>query len=393
MSSTKPANHLDPENYLDPYRFDADSLLTPALAIYPDAVRNNIAQILRLLSGRPERWRPHLKTVKLGSMMKLLVEAGVTSAKCATTLELLVACQAGIRDVLVAYPHTGQNARRVAEIARQHPGVRVSILIEAQEQIRFWTGTAVSVFIDINTGMNRTGMNHDSARSIARLASATQAAGLEFRGVHFYDGHATETDLEQRTEHAHARYDDLLRIVSELGANGTPAREVITAGTPAFPCSLSYPGLWNSSFDCQVSPGTVVYNDISSLGQLPEEYGLRPAVLVISRVVSHPKTGLVTCDAGHKSLSVDSGVPNCEVLGNIGLTPLKPSEEHLPLEVTKRGQAPPIGETLYLLPRHVCPTVNNFDYAVTVENGQIAGMEPVGARGREAPIMHATAST
>jgi hypothetical protein len=48
---------------------------------------------------------------------------------------------------------------------------------------------------------------------------------------------------------------------------------------------------------------------------------------------------------------------------------------------------PQVGDALYLLPRHVCPTVNNFDSALIVQDGQIASVEKVTARGREAPLL------
>jgi D-serine deaminase-like pyridoxal phosphate-dependent protein len=38
---------------------------------------------------------------------------------------------------------------------------------------------------------------------------------------------------------------------------------------------------------------------------------------------------------------------------------------------------------LYLLPTHVCPTVNNFDRAMIVREGKVESIEPVTARGRE----------
>jgi len=94
----------------------------------------------------------------------------------------------------------------------------------------------------------------------------------------------------------------------------------------------------------------------------------------------------VTCDAGHKSVSADAGVPTCVVMGRPDLQPLKPSEEHLPLEVTPGAPAPNIGERLYLVPRHVCPTVNNFDEALIVEGGMIRGSARVRARGHENPL-------
>src|SRR5579884_3079768 len=97
---TSLATELSPEKY----RVCGEELLTPTLLIYRDMVRHNIERMIAVIGG-PDRWRPHLKTVKLESMTKLLVEAGVTTAKCATTLELSMACRAGMEDVLVAYPH------------------------------------------------------------------------------------------------------------------------------------------------------------------------------------------------------------------------------------------------------------------------------------------------
>ena len=212
MIDSKLADELAPQNY----KVDSDELLTPALAIYPDLVRHNVQSMLRLLDGDASRWRPHLKTVKLASMIRLLVDFKVTSAKCATTLELLVACQSGMRDVLVAYPHSGRNVRRIAEIAEEFPEVHVSSIVESEEQVRAWIGARVGLFIDINTGMDRTGMRHDSVKEIAALASTIEAADLVFRGIHFYDGHATEADVEQRTTKAHSRYDELLAVVASL---------------------------------------------------------------------------------------------------------------------------------------------------------------------------------
>jgi D-serine deaminase-like pyridoxal phosphate-dependent protein len=163
--------------------------------------------------------------------------------------------------------------------------------------------------------------------------------------------------------------------------------EVITAGTATFPCSLSYQGFRKASFLHRISPGTIVYCDATSLAQLPREYGYRPAVLVLTRVVSQPRLGIITCDAGHKAVSADAGVPTCLVVGHPELTPLSPSEEHLPLAVAEGSIPPQPGELLYLMPRHVCPTVNNFDDALLVRNGRIESVEKVSARGREAPLL------
>lgn len=378
---------LADELSLESYRVAAEGMLSPSLLIYEERVKQNIARMIAVLDGQPARWRPHLKTVKLESMTRLLVEAGVSAAKCATTLELAMACQAGMRDVLVAYPHTGENARRIAEIARKFPQVRVSAIVDSKEQLPVWMETPVGLFIDINAGMNRTGIERRQCDEIAELATAIQANGITLRGLHFYDGNSNEPDLVQRTQRAHERYGDLLQILAGLEKKGIPIEEVVTAGTPAFPCAVSYKPLWQGPFVHRVSPGTVVYCDVSSLGQLPQEYGLTPAVAVLSRVISHPKRGVVTCDAGHKSVSVDSGVPNCVAVEHPELRALKPSEEHLPFELGEAVTPPELGSILYLIPRHVCPTVNNFDRAAIVRGGKVVAVEPVTARGHEGPFL------
>jgi len=368
-----------------------EDVITPALVVYPEIVTSNIASTLQLLGGKADRWRAHIKTAKLAYTLRLLVQLGVRNFKCATTLELVTACENGAADILVAYPVMGANARRVQEIADHFPEVRISVLAESEEQIRQWMGSHVGVFLDINPGMNRTGIDQSKKAEVVQLIRAVREAQLEFCGLHYYDGQFGHADEPRRTSAAHSGYVRLLELVSEIERNGFRVPEVITAGTPTFPCSLNYQGFHQANFIHRVSPGTIVYGDATSIAQLPREFGYAPAVLVLTRVVSHPSEGIVTCDAGHKAVSADAGVPTCAVVGHPELTPLSPSEEHLPMHV-EGSQAPPRGEALYLAPRHVCPTVNNFDSALLVRRGQIEAVEKVSARGREMPLLHKSKS-
>jgi D-serine deaminase-like pyridoxal phosphate-dependent protein len=364
-----------------------ERLLTPALLVYAEAVRQNIQTTLGLLDGKAGRLRPHIKTAKLAWVVRELVSQGVYAFKCATTLELLVAASNGARDVLVAYPVAGPAAQRVCAIAASFPSVAVSALVDTQEMVAAWAGTGIGLFIDVNPGMDRTGIGQERTEDIVELAKAIRRAKIPFRGLHYYDGHLSALGLDERTHVAHRGYDQLLKIVAGLEAAGVPVESVVTAGTPALPCSLSYTGFGSAKFHHQVSPGTFVFNDMSSLSQLPREWGFRPGALVFSRVVSRPRPNIVTCDAGHKTVSADAGVPNCLVIGREDLVPLKPSEEHLPIAVPEGSQAPALGELLYLLPRHICPTVNNFDHALIVEQGKVTRLDRVAARGRENPLI------
>jgi D-serine deaminase-like pyridoxal phosphate-dependent protein len=137
----------------------------------------------------------------------------------------------------------------------------------------------------------------------------------------------------------------------------------------------------------RVSPGTLVYNDWTSLDQLSTIPGLRAAALVVATVVSHPKPGRFTCDAGHKSVSADAGLPTCAVLGHPDWIPGRPSEEHLPIDTANIEDVPAIGSFVYLLPKHVCPSVNQFDFALAIEGGAVLCTVEMDARGHEGPLL------
>lgn len=370
---------------LDCYRVhNAHALSTPSLLIYSEMVDANISAALRMMNGDTNRWRPHLKTAKLGYTMRRLVGWGVRQAKCATTLELATALDAGMEDMVLAFPVMGANAHRVREIAGAHPDRRISVLVEGPEQLDEWRGSSVGVFVDLNSGMNRTGMAEDHFEEVRGFVEQVLHAGLEFRGLHHYDGHVHNTEALGAGE-ARAGYARLVELIRYLHERGIEVAEVITSGTPAMPHALAFEGFNGSHFVHRVSPGTIVYNDRSSLKELPG-YGFVPAALVLATVVSRPLANRITCDAGHKAVSADAGVPTCEAVGWPGLVGLKPSEEHLPIDAS--GEMPSRGEMLYLLPTHVCPTVNNFDRAMIVREGKVESIEPVSARGREIFVGH-----
>ena len=157
---------------------------------------------------------------------------------------------------------------------------------------------------------------------------------------------------------------------------------IVTSGTPTFLPALAYPR-FPAGVRHRISPGTVVYHDLRSAEQVPD-LDPRPAALVLSRVVSQPAPDIVTCDAGSKSLAADAGDPCAFALGHPELVALTPSEEHLPLRVSG-NRRPARGETLLLVPRHVCPTVNLAEEALLID-GERTRVVPVSARAHDLSI-------
>jgi D-serine deaminase-like pyridoxal phosphate-dependent protein len=123
----------------DTYRIapeDLRGLLTPALVLFMDHVDANIRRMLQLVGNRPERWRPHMKTIKTPFVFARLAALGVHVFKCATTREAHVLLStlaehgAADADLLVSYPHLGPALIRLGQIARAHPRSKVSVLCE-----------------------------------------------------------------------------------------------------------------------------------------------------------------------------------------------------------------------------------------------------------------------
>ena len=362
----------------------AESYLSPALVIRLDRVRANVARVLALCGGAPERWRPHVKTAKVPEVFAEIARSGVRAFKTATTretLELLGALRReGLEggDVLVAYPLVGPALGRVAALAAAFPETRLSVLCEEAGAVRDVPGS-LGVFVDVDPGMHRTGAPPEDR---ARIRAVALAARERFRGVHFYDGHLHQADQSDRRARAWRAYDVALALCADLRAAGAPPGELVTSGTPTFRHALAHPGLAAlEGVAHTVSPGTVVYHDLRSELENPE-LGLEPAALVHARVVSRPDARSVTCDAGSKSIAAEAGHPCALVLGHPELRARVPSEEHLPLDVLS-GPAPERGAGLLLFPRHVCPTINLAEEAVLVDGERLVGVVPVKARAHE----------
>ena len=372
---------------LDPFPYPLNSkewssLLSPALIIDLDRVRGNLRQMQADLGGDFNRWRPHLKTSKIPAVYAELLRAGVRQFKCATTREAAVFLEvvrqesmSGI-DLLVAYPHVQPAISRLQHLAVEYPEVRLSVLCEDPALVAAIT-PHLSIFIDLNPGMNRTGIplsEFSQAEAIAKLA------GESFRGLHYYDGHHHSGPAAERRAAAHRDYARLLERLQDTGTSIPDVEELITSGTPTFSHALAYEPFQEGPFLHRVSPGTIVYSD--TLVSALDELSFLPAAMVLTRIISHPTDRLATCDAGSKSIAAEAGHPCAFVLGHPHFVPQKPSEEHLPLSITT-GPRPPRGTPLLLIPKHVCPTVNLAEQAVLLENGKIREVVPVSARAHE----------
>jgi D-serine deaminase-like pyridoxal phosphate-dependent protein len=351
---------------------------SPALLIDRRRVERNIDR-MRSYVGDFRRLRPHVKTHKCSEVYKMQLAAGITKAKAATLPEVDMVVRAGGRDVVLAYALVGPNLERAVTFARQHPETVFAALVDDPEAVgpidaeAARQGVRFNLYVDVNPGMDRTGI--PLGAPAAQLAQAIHAAAhLHLSGLHMYDGHI-HGDFETSLAAMQAPYAALKTLVSDLRRAGCPVENVITAGSPAF-----LPAIQRFEVVDEVSPGTWIFWDAAYSEMMPELFDI--ALCVLGRVISRPAADIMTLDTGSKAVSVDTGKPNCRILGLPEAEILGWSEEHLRVRLPATHREVRLGDTFYVVPQHVCTTVALYDEALIVEDGAIVDCWPIDARSR-----------
>ena len=142
-----------------------------------------------------------------------------------------------------------------------------------------------SVLVDVNMGMNRTGIATERLYDAYRALSALP--GVSVRGMHCYDGHIHDRDLNERLAHADSCAQPVYAVRDALIRDGLDVDIMIMGGTPTFPCHARRPGVF-------LSPGTLFVSDAGYAAAFPD-IPVVPAAAVLTRVISHPADGLFTC--------------------------------------------------------------------------------------------------
>ncbi len=345
---------------------NVDKIDSPTLVIFRDRVEENIKTLVRSIND-PSRLRPHVKTHKSHEVTKMMLEHGIRKFKCATIAEAEMTLKAGAKDVLLAYQPVGPKAQRLLQLIKEFPNAKIACLID---NIKIATALAalfdsqamsVPVYIDLNVGMNRTGIAPGEAFELAK--HCTSLKGLELKGLHAYDGHIRDTDFtlrRKRSDEAFAQVEELRnRIKNELNN----LLDVVVGGTPTYSVHVL-----RSNVEC--SPGTFIYWDKGYEAILQEQKYLHAAV-VITRVISKPAAGIICVDLGHKSIASENPLTNrVSFINAPDVTPVGHSEEHMVLKYGE-GDNFEVGDVLYGIPYHVCPTVALYERTAVATEGKV----------------------
>ena len=359
-------------------------LNTPVLILDVDALDRNIAAMAALTAHHGVALRPHAKTHKSVDIVLRQKAAGAVGVCCAKIGEAEVLAEGGVTGILITSPVAAPAAiERLAKLAAtaeglmavvDHPGVaeRIDAALEA-------AGAKLDVIIDIDPGIARTGVASAEA-AVALVKLISESPNLEYRGVQFYCG--SQQHIESYAERRAAiveRTAYLQEVIAALSETGFAPEIVTGSGTGTHRIDLDL-GVFN-----ELQAGSYVFMDKQYLDCDIADGAAPPfevSLSVDARVVSANHSGLVTIDAGYKSLSTDGGVavvqrgaPETAFFAFMG-------DEHAALIAPEIGTQLAPGDPVSLTVPHCDPTVNLYDFYHIVAGDTLVDIWPVGARGR-----------
>ncbi|MHA4838906.1 DSD1 family PLP-dependent enzyme [Sphingopyxis sp. MSC1_008] len=358
-------------------------LNTPVLVLDVDALDRNIAAMAALTAQYGVALRPHAKTHKSVDIAKRQLAAGAVGVCCAKIGEAEVLAAGGVTGMLITSPVVAPAAiDRLAKLAVtddelmavvDHPDVaeRINAALAA-------AGTKLDVIIDIDPGIARTGVASPEA-AVALAKTIAASPNLEYRGVQFYCG--SQQNIESYTERRAAiveRTAYLQEVIAALTKAGFAPEIVTGSGTGTHRIDLDL-GVFN-----ELQTGSYVFMDKQYLDCDIADGAAPPfevSLSVDARVVSANRSGLVTIDAGYKSLSSDGGVavvqrgaPETAFFAFMG-------DEHAALIAPEIGTQLAPGDPVSLTVPHCDPTVNLYDFYHIVTGDTLIDIWPVSARG------------
>lgn len=355
---------------------------TPVVSVDLDVVQRNIMRIQQFADQCGVKVRPHTKTHKSIYFAKQQLQAGAVGITVAKLGEAEIMVEAGIRNILIAFPIIGDAKLKRLQQLLKVANVTVSLdnltVAEGLSKLGISMNRKIQVYIEIDTGLHRTGVvPGEHAIQLAKEIQ-THLHGLEITGIMSHGGHCYgKHDPEQLRKIAISEADMMAEAKRMFEAEGIQIQEVSIGASPTTPYLADMKGI------TEIRPGTYIFNDVNQmlLGSADEQ---DCAVRIHATVVSRPTRDRMVIDAGSKTLTSDFSVSGkgygC-VQNHEQFLIERLSEEHGVVSIPEDSEIS-VGEIISIIPNHVCPVINLADEVVGMKDGQPETMIKIDARGK-----------
>ncbi|HRW04770.1 MAG TPA: alanine racemase [Caldilineaceae bacterium] len=348
---------------------------TPFLWTDLERLDRNIATMAAHFRGANVQWRPHTKGVKVPAIAHRLVAAGAIGVTCAKLGEAEVMAAAGIRNILVANQIVGpQKIARLVHLCR-HADVKIVVdnrdVVSAIGNAATAAGTTVGLLVEVNTGMNRAGVEPGEA-TIALAQHIAATPGARLAGLMTWEGHTlSERDLDRKREKVSAAIKALTDTADACRALGLPIEIVSAGGSGTYHITPFLPGV------TEIEAGGAIFCDVTYQGW---GIDLEPALFVRTMVTSRPTPTRIICDAGFKTLPRGYATPHA--IGIDHITEVAFSAEHGILKLDQPNTTLNVGDTFDFVVGYGDATVFLHEQLYGVYQGTVDAIWPVLGRGK-----------
>jgi D-serine deaminase-like pyridoxal phosphate-dependent protein len=324
---------------------------------------------------------PHTKTHKSPEIARKQLAAGSPGITVAKVGEAEVMADAGLRDILIAYPCYGpQKWQRIAALAAR---TNLSMCLDSVEVAApiadacARAGVKVGVMIEMDVGLHRVGQPTPQ-RTLAVAQQLNQMRGLQLQGIACYPGQlkGPPQTMEAALQPVNDKLDEAIGLFKKAGLR---CDRVSAGSTPTAYYTHLLPRVNESR------AGTYVFNDKNTVSEGHCSYD-DCALSIHATVVSTALEGQIIADAGSKTLFTDrlsTGGPGYgHVVGHSEVVVEKFNEEHGFLDVRQSARQFKVGDRLRIIPNHVCVVVNLHDQLIGARRGVVETLIKVAARGK-----------
>jgi D-serine deaminase-like pyridoxal phosphate-dependent protein len=357
-------------------------LETPAVIVDLDVMERNLSRMGNYCRAHELKLRPHTKSHKIPELARMQIASGATGITVAKLGEAEVMLEAGLTDILIAYPLVGRDkTNRLAKLADR---TNVTVSLDSEEAARGISEAAtahhvkVGILAEVDVGFRRCGLQNED--ELLRLAEKVAALpGLEFRGLMFFPGQfvAGQEEREKMLTEVNAQ---LGRIVDKFQGSGLTIAIVSGGSTPT-----AYDGHLFRGVN-EIRPGMYIFNDRNMVG-IGVASVADCALAVLATVVSTSVAGRAIIDGGSKTFSSDRylagdgkgfAIIKEDATGELESM----SEEHGHLNIKDSSHRYKVGERLTLIPNHVCSTVNMHNEIYGIRGDRVETVWQVAGRGK-----------
>lgn len=340
-----------------------DDLNEPRVVLDEAVLHRNIATMTALVGGRAAL-HPHIKTHKSLEIARLQKENGAAGFTTARPYEATMLLRDGLFPVTLAYPLL--NPQAIAGLLREAVSAEdIRFIADSRESVEALiagakeAGRKASVFMKVDVGLHRCGVDPNADDAIALATAIAEHSDLTFAGLLSHAGHAYGAgNPVVITTIAESELAIMTAMRRKLHDAGIDVPRVSVGSTPTLVKNAGFEGI------DEVRPGNYVFYDLTAvrLG-LAERNDL--ALGVAARIIA-VNDHYAIANVGSKTLSSDLGAHGTSATKTFGEawmigqeTPLpvaKLSEEHAFLELF--DTRPKVGTPVLILPNHSCPVAN-----------------------------------